>query len=339
MYSLEQFAQQHSQQVQACAHRLAQFSEAAFDIVQGACRDDLIALQQHLETFNVRADGNATAPAATSVAQPVSPAAVGTGSGRISVTELLKSRSSIKQQRSAAACTGSATKTGDGKSAQEVSAVIDRLAQVLYARASAACVCLPARGRQKPLLTARDSLLLNPLYLQEYAYTMAAAYRSEQRRLLSFLRMADFMMCDTLQTILLQSVSEMLAALEPSFYTDAAAGRQVQDAGRGVSGSGASSALTSSSGGRSLQVMANMINSSRRQRASLAVAGMQLQPVTAAQQQAAAEAAAAGRAEQAPATPRPPLLEMDVVMSSSCDALTFVPELDQFQVGAVLRWA
>lgn len=89
--------------------------------------------------------------------------------------------------------------------------------------------------------------------------------------------------------------------------------------------------------------MATMINSSRRQRASLAVAGMQLQPVTTAQQQAASEAAAAapaaGGAEQAPATPRPPLLEMDVVMSSSCDALTFVPELDQFQVGAVLRRA
>lgn len=193
------------------------------------------------------------------------------------------------------------------------------------------------------MLTARDSLLLTHLYLQEYAYTMAAAYRSEQRRLLSFLRMADFMMCDTLQTILLQSVSEMLAALEPYFYTDAGAGRQVQDAGRGLSGTGASSAFTSSSGGRSLQVMATMINSSRRQRASLAVAGMQLQPVTTAQQQAAAEAAAAapaaGGAEQAPATPRPPLLQMDVVMSSSCDALTFVPELDQFQVGAVLRRA
>lgn len=143
VYSLEQFAQQHSQQVQACAHRLAQFSEAAFDIVQGACRDDLIALQQHLETFRVRADGNATAPAATSAAQPVSPAAVGTGSSHISVTELLKSRSSIKQQRPAAARAGSATKPGDSKSAQEVSAVVDRLAQILCDRASAAvCACL-----------------------------------------------------------------------------------------------------------------------------------------------------------------------------------------------------
>jgi hypothetical protein len=128
VYSLEQFAQQHSQQVQACAQRLAQFSEAAFDIVQGACRDDLIALQQHLETFSVRADGSAAAPAATSTAtQLVSPVAVGAGSGRISVTELLKSRASIKQQRPTVARAGSATKPGDSKSAQEVSIVLGAL--------------------------------------------------------------------------------------------------------------------------------------------------------------------------------------------------------------------
>lgn len=176
--------------------------------------------------------------------------------------------------------------------------------------------------------------------LQEYAYTMAAAYRSEQRRLLSFLRMADFMMCDTLQTILVQSVSEMLSALEPSSYTDTPAAQQAAGAGRDRSSSGISSAFTSSSGGRSLQAMATMINSSRRQRASLAVAGMQLKPVTAAQQTAAAEAAkaaaaaaaAVGGAEQAAAAERPPLLEMEVVMSSSCDELSFVPEPDQFQV-------
>lgn len=156
VYSLEQFAQQHSQQVQACAHRLAQFSEAAFDIVQGVCRDDLIALQQHLETFSVRADGNATAPAATSLAQPVSPAAMGTGSGRISVTELLKTRSSIKQQRPAAARAGSVTKPGDSKSAQEVSGVVDSLAQILCDRSSA--VCVPACTRPPEALA--ESLLL-----------------------------------------------------------------------------------------------------------------------------------------------------------------------------------
>lgn len=166
---------------------------------------------------------------------------------------------------------------------------------------------------------------------------MAAAYRSEQRRLLSFLRMADFMMCDTLQTILVQSVSEMLSALEPSTYTGGAHEQQGVD-GRGMqSGSGVSSAFSSSSGGRSLQAMSTMLNSSRRARATLAVAGMQLQPVTTAQQaQAAAAAAAAAEAAAglvgAESGNRPPLLEMDVVMSSSCDSLSFVPEPDQFQV-------
>lgn len=166
---------------------------------------------------------------------------------------------------------------------------------------------------------------------------MAAAYRSEQRRLLSFLRMADFMMCDTLQTVLVQSISEMLAALRPSAYTAAPAEQQALDAGRGPSGSGATSAFSSSSGGRSLQAMATMVNSSRRQRASLAVAGMQQKPVTAAQQSAAVAAAAAaaaaavGGAEQTAAGERQPLLELDVVMSSS-DELSFVPEPDQFQV-------
>jgi dynein heavy chain len=175
------------------------------------------------------------------------------------------------------------------------------------------------------------------LCLQEYAYTMAAAYRSEQRRLLSLLRMADFMMCDTLQTVLVQSVSEMLAAMEPSAYTAAPAEQQALDAGRGASGSGATSAFSSSSGGRSLQAMATMVNSSRRQRASLAVAGMQQKPVTATRQAAAAEAAAAAAAavdgaDQTAAGERQPLLELDVVMSSSCDELSFVPEPDQFQV-------
>jgi dynein heavy chain len=177
------------------------------------------------------------------------------------------------------------------------------------------------------------------LCLQEYAYTMAAAYRSEQRRLLSFLRMADFIMCDTLQTVLVQSVSEMLAALEPSAYTTALAeqGQQALDAGRSASGSGAISAFSSSSGGRSLQAMYTMVNSSRRQRASLAVAGMQQKPVTATQQSAAAEAAVAaaaavGSTEQRNAGQRQPLFELDVVMSSSCDELSFVPEPEQFQV-------
>lgn len=167
---------------------------------------------------------------------------------------------------------------------------------------------------------------------------MAAAYHSEQRRLLSFLRMADFMMCDTLQTILVQSVSEMLTAMEPASYTDIPADDQILDASRGItSSSGASSAFTSSSGGRSLQAMGTMLNGSRRQRAAAAVAGMQLKPVTATQAAAALAAeggaSADGPGQAAAGGLRQPLLEMDVVMGHSCEELVFVPGPEQFQVG------
>lgn len=121
VYSLAQFTQQHAQQVRHCAQQLAQFSEAAFDIVQAACRDDLVVLQQHLETFSVRADGNAPAPAAaTHPMLPTSPAG-GKGTGHISVAELLKSRSTCRQQKSSTTPTGSSTKgPGEPKSAQQV---------------------------------------------------------------------------------------------------------------------------------------------------------------------------------------------------------------------------
>ena len=35
--------------------------------------------------------------------------------------------------------------------------------------------------------------------MSDFAYTVAAARRSEQRRILSFVRMSDYMICDTLQ--------------------------------------------------------------------------------------------------------------------------------------------
>ena len=35
--------------------------------------------------------------------------------------------------------------------------------------------------------------------VSDFAYTVAAARRSEQRRILSFVRMSDYMICDTLQ--------------------------------------------------------------------------------------------------------------------------------------------
>jgi hypothetical protein len=43
----------------------------------------------------------------------------------------------------------------------------------------------------------------------DFAYTVAAARRSEQRRILNYVRMSDYMICDTLQSVLLESVREV----------------------------------------------------------------------------------------------------------------------------------
>lgn len=186
---------------------------------------------------------------------------------------------------------------------------------------------------------------------------MAAAYRSEQRRLLSFIRMADFMMCDTLQTVLLESVSEMLAIMQPTPWTGVAPGFRPggawpdmlpmsapsgTDSGLSSSGMRPSGGFSSADGAsRSLQAMSTMLNGSRRQRMAAAVAGMQLSPVTVAQQ-AAAAAATAAAAEAAEVNgvhvaisavaPRVPLLELEVVMQEACTELVFAPGPEQLQV-------
>ena len=46
----------------------------------------------------------------------------------------------------------------------------------------------------------------------QYAYTVAAARRSEQRKLLCFVKMSDYMICDTLHEVLTESVSDILRA-------------------------------------------------------------------------------------------------------------------------------
>jgi dynein heavy chain len=151
---------------------------------------------------------------------------------------------------------------------------------------------------------------------------MAAAYRSEQRRLLSFIRMSDFMMCDTLHTVLVESVWEVLDSVRPALTVGVPAG--------GASGSSRPGSAVFNPAKRSLQTMHTLLNGSRRQRQSAALAGMQLAPVTAAQQQAAAAAAAA---EGGSAVQRTPVFEMQVLLTQSLEDLAFQPEPEQFQVG------
>jgi dynein heavy chain len=160
--------------------------------------------------------------------------------------------------------------------------------------------------------------------LQDYAYTMAAAYRSEQRRLLSFIRMSDFMMCDTLHTVLVESVREVLESVRPAVTVGVPPG-----SASGSSGSSRRGSAVVSPAKRSLQTMHTLLNGSRRQRQSAALAGMQLAPVTAAQQQAAAAAAAA---DGGSAVQRTPVFELQVLLTQSLEELAFDPEPEQFQV-------
>lgn len=55
VYTLGQFADSHAQHNHACAAKLEEFSEAVYDTVEGACKDALIQLQQHLESLTVKA--------------------------------------------------------------------------------------------------------------------------------------------------------------------------------------------------------------------------------------------------------------------------------------------
>jgi dynein heavy chain len=49
-----------------------------------------------------------------------------------------------------------------------------------------------------------------------FSYTIAAARRSEQRKLLCFVKLADFVICDTLHNLLLDSERDLLAFCRPA---------------------------------------------------------------------------------------------------------------------------
>lgn len=155
---------------------------------------------------------------------------------------------------------------------------------------------------------------------------MAAAYRSEQRRLLSFIRMSDFKICDTLHTILLESIREILEAIRPAVSLNNSANESAEQQVR------VSSANTGTAK-RSLQSMDSLLSGSRRQRVSAALAAMQLVPISAAQQAAGAVEAAGTH------TMRTPVFELEILLSSNFEELLFKPEPDQLQVGYIWHWS
>jgi dynein heavy chain len=56
-------------------------------------------------------------------------------------------------------------------------------------------------GNGKHALAQQQLILQHPDSAQEFKYTLGAARRTELRRLRSFVKMADYMMCDTLQQV------------------------------------------------------------------------------------------------------------------------------------------
>ncbi|DBB06681.1 TPA: hypothetical protein ACH3X1_012189 [Trebouxia sp. C0004] len=67
-------------------------------------------------------------------------------------------------------------------------------------------------GHGKHALAQQQLIMQHPDSAQEFKYTLRAARRTELRRLRSFVKMADYMMCDTLQQVLSASVMDILQA-------------------------------------------------------------------------------------------------------------------------------
>ena len=65
-------------------------------------------------------------------------------------------------------------------------------------------------GKHKPAAGKGDHIKSSK---SEFAYTIAATKRSEQRKLTQFVRMVDFMICNTLSGTLLESLSDVLGAV------------------------------------------------------------------------------------------------------------------------------
>lgn len=170
-----------------------------------------------------------------------------------------------------------------------------------------------------------------------FIYTAAAAHRSEQRRLLCFVRMADLMMCDCLRSVLLASLRDVLAALAPAQFHET----DVQAS----AGTGVLSFARSSAHGRP-SLMSGLPPGSRRQRTASALAGVHPSPITHSQLCAAAggdnkvaadsncAAAAQLQCGGAAGTQRShkPLYEIEVLLTPSLEDLALEPEPERLQV-------
>lgn len=74
---------------------------------------------------------------------------------------------------------------------------------------------------------------------ERFSYAITAARRSEQRKLLNFIRLADYMLCGSLHALLIDSIQEILARMTPEVLEGlgeaASGGEEMQvDGGEGL---------------------------------------------------------------------------------------------------------
>lgn len=149
---------------------------------------------------------------------------------------------------------------------------------------------------------------------------MAAARRSEQRRLINYIRMSDYMLCDTLRTLLLETAREVLAAMRP------------RKPSMGSSSLRRSMSRSNSMASRSMA--SSLSRHSMRVRSGSSSSGP-LVPITAAAAAAAAEEAAAAAAGGASAPPPvQPVFEVEVLLDQDDEepTLRISPNPAEFMV-------
>jgi dynein heavy chain len=153
---------------------------------------------------------------------------------------------------------------------------------------------------------------------------MAAARRSEQRRLINYIRMSDYMLCDTLRTLLLETAREVLAAMRPRKPSVGSASLRRS---MSRSNSVASRSMASSLSKHSMRVRSGSSSSGP------------LVPITAAAAAAAAEEAAAATASGSAPPAVLPVFEVEVLLDEDDEepTLRISPNPAEFMVSAELE--
>ncbi|KAI8465887.1 MAG: dynein heavy chain 7 [Monoraphidium minutum] len=203
VFTLPEFVAAHHARAAACAARLAALHADALRVAQGACGALLEALELSLQSF--------TCKQAVAAAPGGAPGASSAGAG------------------------GATARGGGGGlgalAERDVQLVLSGLGAGGARRAAEALAALAGSGGGGAHGGGGGGV--DRVSQQEFAYTMAAARRGEQRRLLAFVQLVDAMIADTLRSCLVASIAELLQATRAAAGAPAAAGPAGAAAGGG----------------------------------------------------------------------------------------------------------